>query len=329
MDIVNIGVIGCGGMAKDLARRCVKLGKGRITAVSDPNPEALAAAASEFHAAPEVDFEALCRRADVDAVLVGSPGGAHMENVLAAAAHKKPVYCEKPLAVNVAQCNRMIAACEAAGVPLFVGQVLRLFPLFWQSRLTIDEGKIGTPRAASVTRTGFSGLFKSGWRTQRAMTGGMLLEINAHEFDYLRFLFGEPKEVYARLDNLLGLMDYEDQGFVLVTFESGATGCLHTSLSSPIGEYRVSIQGTKGNIVHGGFGGTLKYQTIDGESGEIEAKDVPVPSPYDRELESWLDSLKKGTPPLFTGADGRAAVAMAEAAYRSAEENRPVAIAEL
>jgi len=329
MEIVNIGVIGCGSMAKDLARRCEALGKGRIVAVSDPDPAALAAAADEFNAAPEADFEALCRRSDVDAVLVGSPGGAHMDNVLAAAAHKKPVYCEKPLAINVAQCDRMIAACEAAGVPLFVGQVLRLLPLFWQSHVTIAEGKIGEPRAVSVTRTGFSGLFQKGWRTQRAMAGGTLLEVNAHEFDYLRFLLGEPKEVYARLDNLLGLMDYEDQGFVIVTFESGATGCLHTSLSSPLGEYRVSIQGTKGNIVHGGFGDTLRYKTIDGESGEIAAKDVPVPNAYDRELESWLDSLTKGTTPLFTGADGRAAVAMAEAAYRSAEANRPVAIAEL
>jgi predicted dehydrogenase len=329
MDLVRIGVIGCGGMARDLARRCVNMERTRIVAVYDLEEEALTAAASEFGAEQETNFEALCGRADVDAVIVGSPPGAHMDNVLAAAAHKKPVYCEKPLAVNVAQCDRMIHACEKAGVSLFVGQVLRLFPLFWQSRVLIDEGKIGAPRAVSVTRAGYGEIFHKGWRTRRADAGGLLLEVNAHEFDYMRFLLGEPKEVYARLENILSRMEYEDQGFVLVTFENGAAGCLHTTFSSPIGEYRVHIQGTGGNMVHGGFGGSLQYRTLAGESAEIRPADVNVPNPYDRELSSWLDSLTVGAKPLFTGADGRAAVAMAEAAYRSAEENRPVALSEL
>lgn len=329
MDMVNIGVIGCGGMAKELARRCVKMGRTRIVAVSDPDPAALSAAASEFNAEPETDFEALCRRSDVDAVLVGSPPGAHLDNVLAAAANKKQVYCEKPLGRNVAECDRMIDACKEAGVSLFVGQVLRLFPLFWQSHVILREGTLGTPRAVSITRSGYSTAFHSGWRTTRAMCGGMLLETNVHELDYARSLLGEPVEVYAKCDNVLGKMEFEDQAFVLVTFESGATACLHASLASPIGEYRVHIVGTNGNMIHGGFGGTLKYKTLAEETAEFHPADVPVPNPYDWELDSWLDSITIGAEPLFTGADGRAAVAMVEAAVRSSEEGRPVKIAEL
>jgi len=155
----------------------------------------------------------------------------------------------------------------------------------------------------------------------------MLLEINAHEMDYMRSILGTPVEAYARLDNLQGGTDHEDQGFVIVAFEDSGTGCLHTSLSSPVGEYRVHIQGTRGNMVHSGFGGSLEWKDLKGASGKVQAGEIEQPNPYEIELASWIDSLTKGTPPLFTGEDGRAAVAMAEAAYESAGLNRPVRVA--
>lgn len=328
MDQLQIGVIGCGKMAGTLLEKCVRMGQ-HVAAVYDPDPEAQAKAHESFGAEAARSAEDLCARSDVNAVLVASPPGSHIEGVLAAAAARKPVYCEKPLATNVADCDRMIRACDSAGVPLFVGQVLRLFPLFWQSRLLIDAGKIGAPRAVRVTRTGFARFFGEGWRSRRAEAGGLLLEINVHELDYMRFLLGEPVEVYARMDNLVGQMDYEDQAFVLLTFENGAVGSLHASMSSPIGEYNVSIQGTGGNMVHGGFGGVLKLQTFDGASEEWTPEQVGVPDAYDRELRSWIDHLTRGAAPLFTGADGRACVAMAQAARLSADLGRPVRIAEL
>lgn len=327
-DTVNIGVIGCGRMATRLARKCVEMGRARIVAVADPDPDALGAAAAEFNAERARDFEALCARSDVDAVIVGSPGAAHLDNVLAAAANKKPVFCEKPLGLNVAQCDQMIAACEQAGVSLFVGQVLRLFPLFWQSHLTLNEGVIGDARAMSIIRAGYPKAFDTGWRSRRAESGGLLLEINAHELDYMRFLLGEAKEVYARMENVTGRTDHEDQAFVTVTFRNGASATLHSSVASPIDEFRAHIVATNGNMVHGGFSGTLRYRTHEGNAVEIHPADVGVGDPYDRELDSWLDSLTLGTPPLFTGADGRAAVAIAEAAYRSADLGRPVALDE-
>ncbi|MCC6730392.1 MAG: Gfo/Idh/MocA family oxidoreductase [Chthonomonadales bacterium] len=327
MDNVNLGVIGCGKMATDLARRCTRTGRARVSVVADPDPHALRAAALGFNCDAEADVGALCARRDVDAVIVGSPPGSHLANVTAAARGGKAVYCEKPLGISVAECDEMIDACRAAGVPLFVGQVLRLLPLFWHSHVLIRDGAIGEPRAVAVTRAGFSGAFHGGWRAERAQAGGLLLEVNAHELDYMRFLLGEPREVYARLDNILGKMDYEDQGFVTVAFAGGGVGCLHTSMSSPVGEYRVHIQGTAGNMVHGGFGGTLRWQKVGGEAHQVAVGDISVRDPYDREMEAWIDSLTTGAEPLFTGADGRAAVAMAEAAYRSAASGRPEAVA--
>lgn len=329
MDYVNIGVIGCGHMARDLAHRCIKLGRCRISAVSDPDPEALGAAASQLMAEPVADYEALCRRPDVDAVIIGSPPGAHLDNVLAASAAKRPIFCEKPLGVNVAECRRMIAACDDAGVLLFVGHVLRLFPLFAYTRTVLAERHIGEPRAISISRTGYGNAFHTGWRSKRALAGGLLLEINVHELDFMRAVLGEPVRVCALMDNILGRMEYEDQCFLLLEYLQGRTGCLHSSMSSPIGEYRVHLQATAGNLVHGGFGGSLRYQPVDGQVTEVLQADMTGMNPYDRELSSWLDSITNGAAPLFTGQDGLMAVAMAECAYRSAAERRPVEISEV
>jgi myo-inositol 2-dehydrogenase/D-chiro-inositol 1-dehydrogenase len=329
MDYVNIGVIGCGHMARDLARRCIKLGRCRVSAVTDPDPEALAATASELMAEPVADAESLCKRPDVDAVIIGSPPGAHLDNVLAAAAARRPVFCEKPLGVTVAECDRMIAACADAGVLLFVGQVLRLFPLFAHSRSVVSEGSIGEPRAISITRTGYGTAFHSGWRAKRKLAGGLLLEVNVHELDYMRYMMGEPVRVFALMDDIFKRMDYEDQCFVMIEFEGGRSGCLHSSMSSPIGEYRVHLQCSHGNLVHGGFGGALRYQPVDGHVTEVLLADMTGRNPYDRELSSWLDALTIGAKPLFTGEDGRMAVAMAECAYRSAAERRPVEMSEV
>ena len=211
----------------------------------------------------------------------------------------KPVFCEKPLGLSVTQCDRMVAACRDAGVELFVGQVLGLFPLFRKSLELIAAGVLGVPRAVSVTRAMCSGPYRKGWRTRRATTGGRILEVNVHELDYMRRILGEPVEVYAKIQNILGHTDYEDLGFVMVEFAGGGVGCLHTSNASPAGEYRAHIQGTRGSMIHGGFKGTLEYQTLDGAREQFASPDVQRENPYELELGLWLDSIATKTPPAW------------------------------
>jgi len=329
MDTVRVGIIGCGGMARTLATKCVGTGRASIVAVADPSPESVAQARAVFGCQEAPSAEALCQREDVDAVIVASPPGLHHQHVLAAAAARKHVYCEKPLAITVAECDAMIAACAGAGVGLFVGHVLRLFPLFWHSRTILEQGVIGRARAVSVTRAGYSPVFHTGWRTRRDMTGSLLHEVQVHELDYMRFLLGEPVEVYARMANVLGKMEYDDQAFVIVTFEGGGHGALHANAVSPTGEYRVHIVADGGSMVHGGFGGTLAWKAVGGAEGAVKPEEVGVPDPYEREIVSWLDSVSGRGEPLFTGADGRAAVAMAQAALQSAVTGLPVRVADL
>jgi len=316
---VRRAVIGCGRMASELAQRSIRLERATIAAIHDIDAEVMANRAREFGAEVAPDLAALARREDIDAFLVGSPPLHHRANVLAVAAAGKPIYCEKPLCTTVSSCDEMIATCRAHGAKLFVGQVLRLFPLFWKSREVIESGHIGTPRVISIARTGRGKYFGSGWRASFAETGGQLLEVNSHELDYMLSLMGDAVTVYAQGRNLNGFSDYDDALFVQVTFKSGAIGLLHSSNSSPVGEYRVHIQGTEGNLLHGGFGGELKYRSFLSEQATV----VPMadladsPNPYDWELTSFFDWVTSDIPPLFTGETGRANVALAESAYRS------------
>lgn len=323
--MVNLAVIGCGQMASDLTRRCVKLGRARIAAIHDPNAKTLAERAAEFGADMVPNIDDLVQRSDVDAFLVGSPPLYHHANVLAVAPTGKPIYCEKPLCTTVALCDEMIAVCRQHDVKLFVGQVLRLFPLFWKSHEILQEGQLGTPQVLSVTRAGRSNQFVSGWRTRQAESGGMLLEVNSHELDYMLFLMGEADTVFALGRNLTHNADFDDAIFVQIHFKNGGIGMLHSSLSSPIGEYRVHIQCTNGNMVHGGWGGDLRYQAFDsGESTVVKREDLnDRPDPYDWELISFFDWIRDDTTPFFTGETGRANVAVAEAAYRSLQTGIP------
>jgi predicted dehydrogenase len=327
--MMNLAVVGCGRMASDLAQRCVKLGRARIAAIYDIDPKVTAEKSMEFGAEMAPTMDALLERKDIEAFLVGSPPLYHHENVMALAPLGKPIYCEKPLCTTVARCDAMIAACRESGAKLFVGQVLRLLPLFWRSHEIVVSGEIGTPQVCSITRAGRGTFFGSGWRTSLEVSGGLLLEVNSHELDYLLFMMGDAESVFAQGRNLNGFGDYDDALLVQIRFKNGGMGLLHSSNSSPVGEYRVHLQCTQGNMIHGGFGGELKYQAFGAEKPTIITRDdlADRPNPYDWELTSFFDWIRDDTPPLFTGETGRANVAVAEAAYRSMESGKPEPVA--
>lgn len=325
---VRLAVIGCGRMASDLARRSVHLGRAHIAAIHDIDARVMSDRAQEFGAETAADLDALARREDIDAFLVGSPGLHHRANVLAVAPAGKPIYCEKPLCTTVAACDEMIAACRASGAKLFVGQVLRLMPLFWKSHEVIQSGEIGTPQVISITRAGRGMFFGNGWRASFAESGGQLLEVNSHELDYMLFLMGEAATVYAQGRNLNGFSDYDDALFVQIAFKNGGIGLLHSSNASPVGEYRVHIQCSQGNMLHGGFGGEVRYRSFTAEQPTVvTAADLADrPNGYDWELTSFFDWVQQDTPPLFTGETGRANVALAEAAYHSLVTGKPESV---
>jgi predicted dehydrogenase len=304
-------------------------GAARIAAVADVDAARARAAAEELGAKPYEDHRAMLAGAEVAAVIVASPPFLHRplaEEALAAGRH---VFVEKPMAVTLEDCDAMLRAAEAAGRTLMVGQVLRYYPTWRYVLERVAAGVIGRPMGAQVTRIGGGfGSYSVPWRMEMAKSGGMLMEVNAHEIDFLCELLGEPRRVYAAMGRFLDdRIDYPNLAFVSIHFASGALGLLHASQVSAIGTLSGIVEGEAGSIAYrGGFGGDS--QILEARHGEKAAVtrvgDLSYESPVQAELRLFVESIAAGAPPPVPGIEGRRAVAVAIAAYRSAEEGRPV-----
>lgn len=219
----------------------------------------------------------------------------------------------------------MISAAESAGVKLMVGHVLRLYPSFWKVKQIISSGELGKPFAISFSRTGYGTHFFTDWRCKIKTSGGIIFEVNAHELDFMRHIMGEASEAYAQMGNFrTPQVEYEDLSFVVVKFQNGGIGTLQSSIADSLGEYRNSIFCSEGTLANGGFGGQIRYSRFEGEAVTIEIGEIEKPEPYLDELTSFISSIVSGSEMVFDGRDGRAAVELAVAAYRSAETGTPV-----
>ncbi len=322
--MLKVGLIGCGGMGTNLARHCHSLPNSKITAVHDMKTEALERAAAEFDAQAYTSFRKLIG-SDLDAMIVATPNDSHAPIAIAAANAGKHVFCEKPMALRVSDCRAMIEAAEKAGVKLMVGHVLRLIPVFWNTKHIIDSGILGKPFAITVTRLGGLDTLATGWRATIKHSGGYLYEINVHELDYMRFVMGEPETVFASMGHFTASpVEFEDVAFVQIRYANGSIGTLHCGGSSSIKKYEMMIQCTEGTITNGGFAGPIRYARFGEEPTVIQASEITKEDPYREEIRCWVDAITNNASLPFDGYDGMAAVQTAAAAYRSARLNRVV-----
>ena len=330
-----IGLIGCGTMGTSHATQLAKLSELRLAAACDVDQskaQATAdAAAQAGNAGVRVysDVADLLADASVPAVIVATPNFTHKQIVLDALAAGKDVFCEKPMALTVADCDAMIAAARNSGHKLMVGQVLRLITVFAEVRRLVKEGVIGTPRAVRVLRCSArrpdgDSPWRAAWRHKRENTGGLLFEVNVHEFDFMRSVMGEVAEVSAMAENFAHpQQDYEDHVIVTLRFRSGGLGVLESSTATGIGATEGLITGDSGSIHYDWGKNTVRYRKLGDEP-----VDVPVERDAGRSVQSELSSfarwVTRGEAPVVTAEDGRRAVQLAEAAYQSARERRSI-----
>ncbi len=337
-----VGLIGCGNMGTSYAKQMAALSELYLAAVCDVD-EAKARAAVAVAGAPADGrpprafsrIEELLAQADIPAVLVATPNVTHKEIVLQALQAGKDVFCEKPMALTVADCDEMIAAARRSGRKLMVGQVLRLMTVYATVRRLVAEGTIGTPQVIRVLRSsgrtvGQPGPFGASWRAKREHTGGILFEVHVHEFDLLRSLMGEVAEVMAMADNFFHPQrDYEDHVVVTLRFRSGGLGVLEAGGAHAIGSSEGIVSGEKGSIAYNASRNSVAYRLVEPGSEVVE---VPVERDAGHGIQSELSSFARwvqhGEPPVVTAEDGRRAVQLAEAAYRSARDKKAIQIDE-
>jgi predicted dehydrogenase len=243
----------------------------------------------------------------VDAVYIATPPSTHREYTLAAAKAGKPVYVEKPMALNFAQCQEMIEACERARVPLFVAYYRRALPRFLQVKSWIDEGRIGKALAVSLR------LFQKPsrndleriphWRVDRAISGGgYFVDLGSHMIDLVQFLLGPIASVGGFTANQAGRYEVEDAVGATFRFESGVLGTGLWTFSAAENLDAVEIVGTKGRIRYATFENRPVTLEADGAS---ESRSIPHPEHIQQPLIQSVvhELLGKGSCPS-TGRSG-------------------------
>jgi predicted dehydrogenase len=333
MEKIGAGLIGCGVMGSALARSLSNLDHARVVAVSDVDAALAEKTKNELGASfAYQDYRDMLERDDIQAVMIAVPGFLHEEPAVAAARAGKHVFCEKPMAVTLEGCDAMIASCEAAGRKLMIGHVCRYHGVHSRVKRMVEDGRIGQPTCMVVRRLGggWGGIWAKHWRMERSKSGGTLMEVNAHELDFMRWVCGDVRRVTARGGQFREKQtDFEDIMLTTLEFESGAIGFMHSSSASAVGEYGGRLDGTEGSIHFPAIWGEnagLRYARFGEQATFTPAGDIVVEEPVQAELRGFFDGIVNNAPTPVTGRDGRAVVEIALAAYRSAQTGEPVTL---
>jgi predicted dehydrogenase len=325
---LGFALIGCGGMGRSEAKLLSQIPEARLVTVCDVQPQAAEAFGQAMGVPAITDPAAALADPSVGAVMVTTPNTMHTQLVLDAAAAGKHIFCEKPMAMTVAECDRMIAAAKQHGVRLMVGHVLRLLPLFDRIVELFDSGVLGKPVAAQITRIGGFPEAVPAYRRTRGGAGGLLYDVTIHEVDLLHRLCGLTRSVYASMDrSVVQGIDYEDTLQLQLRFQSGAMASIFESIAATESAFTGVVIAERGTLQFNYRTGHLSYHTVGSAepvNETVTAKDRE--NGYLKELRSFTEWVLYDRQPLLTAAEGRAAIVVAEAAYRSAETGQPVAL---
>jgi len=261
MKNIRWGIIGCGDVTEVKSGPALQKAEGsQLVAVMRRDGDKARDYAQRHHVPRWYDdANALINDDEVDAIYIATPPSSHLEYCLLGAQAQKPIYVEKPMARNFEECNEMIAAYEAANVPLFVAYYRRALPRFVKVRELLEDNAIGEVRAVSVSLcqrpSSDAPLENPPWRFDPQIAGGgLFFDLASHTLDILDFLLGPITEVKGIASNQSGWYDVEDTVSANWKHESGAHGVGLWCFDADHLADRNEIIGSRGRIVFSTFG---------------------------------------------------------------------------
>jgi predicted dehydrogenase len=337
---VRFGIIGCGVIGPWHAGALQHVKNARLVAVCDIVQEKARTMAAEFGAQPYSDYHEMLSRPDIDAVCVCTPSGMHAEMAVDCARAGKHVMTEKPADIALPQIDRMIRACNRAGVKLGCIFQRRTQPLWRHVRDTIAEGKLGK----MVLGDAYLKYYRSqeyydsaGWRgTWKWDGGGCLMNQGVHCVDLLQWIMGPVATIFAHADHLARKIEVEDTAVAALTFKSGAFGVLEGTTSVIGMDHRLEFHGDRGTIVVDGEhiakwevpGETIeqarRYETDEG-SGAADPKAIGMAG-HIRLLADLADAILKDREPMIPGKEARRSVEIILGVYESARTGKPLTL---
>ncbi len=338
---VRICMIGGGRVGKNHSRAIVRhVAAARIVAIVDQVEQVREETAAEFGIDKTFqEFEAALDKVDFDAVVITTPTPTHLTLTAMAAAHKKHVFLEKPMALNLIECDAIIDAVQKEGVLLQLGFMRRFDPEFMAAAQRIEAGEIGQPMMIKSNTHG-PGL-PPAWARDLRTSNGMLAEVNSHDWDATRWLMGSNYDrVYTEVANFKGAANgvdtenFYDNALVNLRFESGGLGLISGVCPCGYGyDARVEIIGEKGIMQIGSLEGQAIVVCTDRDQGLITPISRTWPQRFEwgyiNELQHFVECIQEGTVPRVGGDEGRWAVAGVLAGTKSFLEERPVYLSEI
>jgi len=340
---LGVGVIGAGGISRfahlpNLARNP----RVELVAVADIDPDKARAASAE-HDIPGCydNYDDLLADPRVDAVTVTTWPTAHAAPVIAAARAGKHVLCEKPIATTLADADAMVAAAAAAGVKFTMGYQHRFGTALPLVRRLLDDGVVGRPMGMTQVGIGPSS-HRVPWFLRKDMAGGgVLIDWGIYTAHTILWLMGPVERVYAQTeifrpdvqvgDELLTGVDVEDTVMATLRFASGAVGSWYAAWAVGARHRSMSIDGAAGSIRQTGeTPGLQVYSNTFDEPAHLrgwrrlDTVEPPLADLHYRKLAHLVDAVLDDTPLQLSGADGRDALELVLAVYRSAETGQPV-----
>ncbi|MEX0928975.1 MAG: Gfo/Idh/MocA family oxidoreductase [Balneolales bacterium] len=260
---VRWGIIGAGSVCEvKSAPAMKKISSSDIVAVARRNREKAEAYAGKHNIHTWYDNGTdLILDPEVNAIYIATPPDSHLHFTQLAASAGKPVYVEKPMGRNYAECQKMILACKNAGVPLFVAYYRRYLPHFLKMKSLIDEGVIGKVRTLHIQMSKSPETDQvpdpNNWRVDPDRAGGgYFYDLASHQLDYLDFLFGKITRANGFSTNQAGLYPAEDLVTASFEFENGVLGTGNWCFTTADGSQtdRTIITGSKGHLEFETFG---------------------------------------------------------------------------
>jgi predicted dehydrogenase len=319
--MINWGLIGTGDIVRKRVAAALRDAPGStLTAVSRARAEmaeasAQALGATRWHAR----WEDLVRDPDIDAVYVATPVHLHAAQTIAAAEAGKHVLCEKPMAMDAAECDRMIAACASNGVTLGVAYYRHFYPIVTRLHAIVAGGEIGEPVLAQIDafeRFNPQVGEERHWFVKRAQSGGgPMFDFGCHRLEILLSLFGPVGETVGLTANVVFTREVEDTAVAALRFVSGPCATVTVTHAARESRDTLRIFGTAGSIhIPVLNAGELIVNTDAGERRETYPPPANLHQPL---VEDFVDAVGNGRAPLVDGAVGRSVAAIEEDIYKS------------
>ncbi|MFU8827503.1 MAG: Gfo/Idh/MocA family oxidoreductase [Brevefilum sp.] len=338
---IRLCMVGAGRVGKNHSRAITRHVPGaEIVALVDPAVSVRNTTGDEFGIEHRFDtLEQAVNSVDFDATVITTPTFTHKQLATESAHYGKHVFLEKPMALNLQECDQIIHACEVNGVLLQLGFMRRFEPEFVEAAKRIEHGEIGVPMMVKSLTHG-PGLPPE-WARDLTRSNGMLAEVNSHDWDATRWLMRSNYErVYAEVANFKGerfhveTPNFYDNVLVSIRFESGGLGTFSGICPCEYGyDARMEIVGDRGIMQIGEMKGQSVLVCTNRDQGLISPIYRTWPQRfawgYIYELEHFVECILTDTQPKVSGEDGRWAVAGVLAGTRSFQQERPVYLKEI